>query len=52
MKIFIEVRGGLVSAVYTDINSQAEVVLVDYDNIEAGDEEPCQPIENHRYYIY
>lgn len=52
MKIFIEVRGGIVQNVYTDIDSQAEVVMVDYDNIEAGDDEPEQPTENNRFYIY
>lgn len=52
MKIYVEVRGGVVDAVYTDINAQAEVVMVDYDNIEAGDTEPEQPTENNRFYIY
>lgn len=52
MKIFIEVRGGLVQSVYTDINAQAEVVMVDWDNIEQGDPEPEQPTENNRFYIY
>jgi len=52
MKIYVEVRGGVVDAVYTDIDARAEVVLVDYDNIEAGDAEPEQPTENNRFYIY
>ena len=33
-KIYLEVRGGVVDAVYTDTNAQAEVVMIDYDNIE------------------
>jgi hypothetical protein len=34
-KIVIEIRGGLVEEVYTDCN--AEIVIVDWDNIEQGD---------------
>ena len=52
MKVYIEVRGGVVDSVYTDINALAEVVLIDYDNIEAGDSEPEQPTEKNRFYIY
>ena len=52
MKIYIEVSGGIVQSVYTDIDARAEVVLVDYDNIEAGDTAPEQPTENNRFYIF
>lgn len=34
-KIIIEVRGGIVQEVYTDCN--AEIILVDWDNIEGSD---------------
>ena len=57
MKIYVEVRGGVVGAVYTDTDSNpvgvsVEAVVVDYDNIEAGDEAPDQPDEANRYYVY
>lgn len=52
-KIFIEVRGGVVDAVYTDTQGeQVQVVLIDWDNIESGDEEPEQPELNARFYLY
>jgi len=53
MKIFVEVRGGVVQSVFTDAEDvNAEVVVVDWDNIEQGDPEPDQPIKNNRFYIY
>ncbi|TMH35012.1 MAG: hypothetical protein E6H66_08625 [Betaproteobacteria bacterium] len=37
-KIVVEVGGGLVTNVYAD--SAVEIVIVDWDNIEAGDDSP------------
>lgn len=51
MKIYIEVRGGVVQSVFTATEIEdIEVEVVDYDNIEAGDEAPELPEE--RIYIY
>lgn len=53
MKIFVEVHGGVVQSVFTDSEELiADVVIVDWDNIEQGDPEPDQPIKNNRFYIY
>jgi hypothetical protein len=52
MQIFIEVRGGVVQSVYADSEIDAEIVLIDWDNIEQGDAEPEQPTEHNRFYIY
>ena len=50
-KIYVEVRGGVVDAVYTDQEGeQIQVVLVDWDNIEAGDAVPELP--DDRIYLY
>lgn len=40
IKICIEVRGGNVQAVYTNIPGTTEVVVYDHDNIQAGDPSP------------
>jgi len=37
-KIVVEVGGGLVTNVYAD--TAVEIVIVDWDNIEAGDDPP------------
>lgn len=49
-KIIIEINGGVVGAVYTDLD--VEIILVDWDNIAAGGEkqeritaQPLEPIE-------
>jgi hypothetical protein len=43
MKIVIEVRGGSVVAVTADYEAAAlNVIVADYDNIEAGDSEVSQ----------
>ncbi len=39
-KIVVEVGGGLVTNVYAD--TAVEIVIVDWDNIEAGDDPPEQ----------
>lgn len=39
-KIVVEVGGGLVTNVYAD--AAVEIVIVDWDNIEAGDDPPEQ----------
>ena len=45
MNVYIEVEGGVVQSVYTDNESLANVhvVVVDYDNINAGDDKPETP---------
>lgn len=54
MSIYIEVDEGVVRAVYTDNKDLAHVhvVLVDYDDIRLGDEEPETPDAEQRIYIY
>ena len=47
-KVIVEVSGGNVQAVYTDDLTNTEVMLIDRDNIEAGDEAPTSydyPVE-------
>jgi len=43
--IIVEVRGGVVVGVYTDV-PDARVVLVDWDNIEAGDRAGLYPADH------
>ena len=54
MSIYIEVDGGVVQSVYTDNKDLAHVhvVLVDYDNIRLGDEEPETPDAEQRIQLY
>lgn len=39
-KVAIIVRGGLVTAVYTNNPDTTDIVIVDFDNIDAGDDLP------------
>lgn len=54
MSIYIEVEGGVVQDVYTDNDALANVhiVVVDWDNIEAGDEKPETPRPEQRIPLY
>ncbi|MEK6832712.1 MAG: hypothetical protein AABY32_01580 [Nanoarchaeota archaeon] len=53
-KIFIEVKGGVVTGVLTDIDTNLDVIVVDYDN----DDKPILQVredfikENTTHYIY
>lgn len=52
IKVYVEVKDGVVQTVYTDAPVDAEVVLVDWDNIEAGDAAPQRPAEHDRFFIF
>lgn len=39
-KVAIVVRGGLVTAVYTNNPDTTDIVIIDFDNIDAGDDLP------------
>lgn len=44
MKIYVEVEGGVVQSVFSDKKiDDVEIIVVDYDNIKAGDEMPELP---------
>jgi hypothetical protein len=58
MRIMIEVNGGNVVAVFCDEPSGVEVVMRDFDNIQAGDPDPVDgdsslsELRNPRFAVY
>lgn len=41
-RVLIEVRGGSVTAVYSNAPTGTDVIVRDWDNIEAGDDDPAE----------